>query len=73
MEVDRELRDAQDYLIGVFPSTVQTSHDILGRLEMIFLYELPDHHYQIYPERLGEFTAEELRRIEEILAGAPRG
>jgi zinc protease len=60
---EKELRDAQDYLIGVFPSTVQTSHDILGRLEMIFLYELPDHHYQIYPERLGEYTAEELLAV----------
>lgn len=60
---EKELRDAQDYLIGVFPSTVQTSHDVLARLEGIFLYELPDHHYQIYPERLGQFTAEELLAV----------
>lgn len=57
---EKELREAQDYLIGVFPSTVQTSHDVMQRLEALFLHELPDHHFQVFPERLGDFTPAEL-------------
>lgn len=57
---EKELREAQDYLIGVFPSTVQTSHDVLQRLEALFLHELPDHHFQYFPEMMGDLTAAEL-------------
>lgn len=60
---EKELREAQDYLIGVFPSTVQTSHDVMQRLEALFLHELPDHHFQNFPERLGDFTAADLLAV----------
>ena len=55
-----ELREAQDYLIGVFPSTVQTSHDVMERLEALFLHGLPDSHFERYPERLSDYTAADL-------------
>ncbi len=60
---EKELREAQDYLIGVFPSTVQTSHDVMQRLEALFLHDLPDHHFEYFPERLGDFTAAELLAV----------
>lgn len=60
---EKELREAQDYLIGVFPSTVQTSHDVMARLEALFLHDLPDHHFEYFPERLGDFTAAELLAV----------
>lgn len=60
---EAELRFGQDYLIGVFPSTVQTSHDVLQRLEALFLHGLPDDHFTRYPELLGDYGPDELLRV----------
>lgn len=61
-----ELRDAQDYIIGVFPSSVQTIHDITQRLETLFLHDLPDDYFSRYPELLATY------RPEDLLAAARR-
>lgn len=60
---EAELRFGQDYLIGVFPSTVQTSHDVLQRMEALFLHALPDDHFTRYPELLGDYGPDELLRV----------
>lgn len=60
---EAELRFGQDYLIGVFPSTVQTSHDVLQRMEALFLHALPDDHFTRYPELLGDYGPDDLLRV----------
>lgn len=60
---EKELRESQDYLIGVFPSTVQTSHDVMERMEALFLHGLPDDHFESYPERLGDYGSAELLEV----------
>lgn len=60
---ETELRFGQDYLIGVFPSTVQTSHDVLQRLEALFLHAFPDDHFTRFPELLGDYGPDELLRV----------
>lgn len=60
---EQELRSSQDYLIGVFPSLVQTTHDVLQRLEALFIHGLPDDHFERYPELLGDFSASYLLEV----------
>ncbi|MEM7483357.1 MAG: pitrilysin family protein [Acidobacteriota bacterium] len=45
-----ELEDTQNYLIGVFPYTLQTVSALATRLENFVIYDLPDDYYDTYPE-----------------------
>ena len=40
-----ELAETRDYLLGVFPFTLQTHSDLLGRLAELALWGLPDDHF----------------------------
>ncbi len=40
-----ELEETKSYLIGVFPYTLQTVGGLLGRLEELAIYGLPDDHF----------------------------
>jgi zinc protease len=55
-----ELEETRDYLIGVFPYTVQTIGDLGQRLETLAVYGLPDDHFETYAERVRAVTAEEV-------------
>ncbi|MEM7582998.1 MAG: pitrilysin family protein [Acidobacteriota bacterium] len=61
-----ELRETQDYLVGVFPYTLQTISDIAKRLEAIAIFDLPSDYYEHYPAVLGDISRE------EVLAAAQR-
>ena len=60
---DAELEDTKRYLVGVFPYTLQSAHDVVQRLAQIPIHDLPDDHYDGYRERIEAVTAEELRRV----------
>lgn len=49
---DRELDDVKNYLIGVFPATVQSSNDIAGRLLDMELYDLPHEYFDHYRDNI---------------------
>jgi zinc protease len=49
---EAELDETRDYLIGVFPYTLQTVSGLAGRLETLAVYGLPDDYYAGYAERL---------------------
>lgn len=55
-----ELRETQDYMLGVFAYTLQTITDVGNRLESLVVHDLPDDYYDTYPGVLGEVTAEEI-------------
>ena len=55
-----ELRETQDYLVGTFPSTLQTVADLSRRLEVLAIHGLPDGYYDHYPASLREIGREDL-------------
>ena len=55
-----ELEETQDYLIGVFPYTLQTIGDLAKRLEAIAIFGLPEDYYDTHPAILADVTAEQI-------------
>jgi zinc protease len=62
---DRELSDTKNYLMGVFPATVQSSSDIAGRLLDMELYSLPDDYFDRYRETIAAVSAADIARVAE--------
>jgi zinc protease len=60
---DREMDDTKNYLMGVFPATVQTASDIASRLVDMELYGLPDDYFDRYRENIAAVTKEEITRV----------
>ncbi|HEX6945560.1 MAG TPA: pitrilysin family protein [Casimicrobiaceae bacterium] len=60
---ERELEDTRNYLMGVFPATVQTASDIAGRLMDIELYGLPEDYFDHYRENIAAVTAADIVRV----------
>ncbi len=58
-----ELDDVKNYLMGVFPATVQTASDIASRLLDMELYGLPEDYFDRYRENIAAVTKEEITRV----------
>jgi zinc protease len=58
-----ELDDVKNYLMGVFPATVQTSSDIAGRLVDMELYALPEDYFDRYRENIAAIDRDEIARV----------
>jgi zinc protease len=61
-----ELEETRNYMMGVFPYTLQTIADLAKRLEILALYDLPDDYYEGYVARLEAVTREEVLRVAEL-------
>ncbi|MBD0320085.1 MAG: insulinase family protein, partial [Gemmatimonadetes bacterium] len=55
-----ELRDARDYLAGVFPLTLETTSGVAARLAGMATHGLPAGYYHGYRERILAVTAGEV-------------
>jgi len=60
---DRELDDTKNYLMGVFPATVQTASDIASRLLDMELYGLPDDYFDRYRENISAIGKDDIARV----------
>jgi zinc protease len=60
---EEELAETRDYLVGVFPYTLQTVGDLTKRLENLVLFDLGDDHYEHYPALFHRITREEILRV----------
>jgi len=60
---DRELDDTKNYLMGVFPATVQTASDIASRLVDMELYDLPQDYFDRYRENIAAVTKDDVTRV----------
>jgi zinc protease len=60
---DRELDDTKNYMMGVFPATVQTASDIASRLLDMELYGLPEDYFDRYRENIAAVTKDEITRV----------
>lgn len=58
---EEDLRGSQDFLVGVFPTTLQTVDDIAKRLEDLVVFGLGDDYFLHYPEVLRHVSREEVR------------
>ncbi len=57
---DEELTETQDYMVGVFPYTLQTIEDLANRLEAIAIFDLPLDYYDTYPALLYDLSHDDL-------------
>jgi len=60
---DRELDDVKNYLMGVFPATVQTASDIASRLVDMELYGLPEDYFDRYRENIAKVSKEDVEHV----------
>lgn len=58
-----ELEDTKNYLMGSFPSTVQSSSDISGRLVDMELYDLPTDYFDRYRENIGAVSKSDVEHV----------
>jgi predicted Zn-dependent peptidase len=59
----RELDDTKNYLMGVFPATVQSAGDVAGRLLDMELYDLAHDYFDRYRENIAAVTKESVERV----------
>lgn len=60
---DEELAVAKNYLMGVFPATVQTSGALAGRLVEMEIFGLPEDYFEQYRERIASVTKDDIARV----------
>ncbi len=58
-----ELEDSRNYLLGVFPYTLQTLQGLLGRLEDIAIHDLPLDYYDTLPAKIRAVTASDIQQV----------
>ena len=59
----RELEDTKNYLIGVFPASVQTASDVASRLLDMELYGLSEDYFDRYRENIAAVTKDDVERV----------
>lgn len=60
---DRELSDAQAYLAGSFPLTIETPDAIAAQVLNALFYELPLSDLETYRERVNAITPDDIQRV----------
>jgi len=59
----RELSDAQAYLAGSFPLTIETPNDIATQVLNVVFYELPVEEIGTFRERVQRVTPDDIQRV----------
>ena len=60
---DRELSDAQAYMAGSFPLTIETPDAIASQILNVLFYGLPLSELETYRERVNAITPEDIQRV----------
>jgi zinc protease len=60
---EKEIRDAQNYLTGIFPIRLETLDGLIDQLIQIKMHGLPDDYLQTYRERVSAITREDVQRV----------
>lgn len=58
-----EVANMRDYLAGIVPLELQTTHQLAGKLSDLFVYSLPDNYFETYRDRIAAVTVEEVLRV----------
>jgi len=59
---DEELKFSKDYLMGIFPNTVQSASELAQRVQELELYKLPEDYFDHYRERIAAVTKDDVVR-----------
>ncbi len=59
---EEEVANARDYLVGVMPLQMQTTHQLATALADLVIFDLPVDYFRRYRERIAEVTADDVRR-----------
>jgi zinc protease len=59
---EKELRDAKNYLTGIFPIRLETLDGLIDQLVQIRMFNLPGDYLQTYRDRVQAVTREEVQR-----------
>jgi zinc protease len=59
---EKELRDAKNYLTGIFPIRLETLDGLIDQLVQIKMFSLPEDYLQTYRDRVQAVTREEAQR-----------
>ncbi len=60
-----ELEHAKNYLMGVFPATVETANNLANRVQEMELYGLPVDYFEHYRENIRKVTSSDAARAAE--------
>lgn len=60
---DAELSNARDYLRGVLPLRLQTTHAVASRVAELVIFDLPTDYFAGYRDRIGEVTRDDVLRV----------
>ncbi len=60
---ERELSDAQAYLAGSFPLTIETPNDIATQVLNVVFYDLPVEEIGTFPRRVQAVTPDDIQRV----------
>jgi zinc protease len=60
---ERELSDAQAYLAGSFPLTIETPNDIATQVLNVVFYDLPVEEIGTFPKRVQAVTPDDIQRV----------
>ena len=63
---DEELRDAKEFLTGVFPLRAETQEGLTNLVMNQHLYSLPENYLQTYRENINKITAEDVQRVANV-------
>lgn len=69
---ERELSDAQAYLAGSFPLTIETPNDIATQVLNVVFYELPVEEIGTFRERVQAVTPDDVQRVAKQYVRADR-
>jgi zinc protease len=58
-----EVANARDYLTGITPLQIQTAEQVADRLSDLFVYDLPDDHFDRFRDAVGRVTPDDLGRV----------
>ncbi len=59
---EKELRDAKNYLTGIFPIRLETLDGLIDQLVQIRMFDLPADYLQTYRDRVQSVTREDVQR-----------
>ena len=59
---DRELREAKDFLVGIFPLRFETTGGLASAIEPLAVYRLADDYWQTYRAKVEAVSADDVHR-----------
>lgn len=60
---EQELKDAKNYMVGVFPIRLETQEGLINQLVTMQMYDLPADYLQTYRDKINGINATDVQRV----------